>query len=225
MGACSTLGKHRRASRFNSDNLHVRILGLEVFTHACHRTTGTDTGNKNINFTIGVFPNFRTGGGLVGCRVCRVHELARNKAVRDFLGEFIGLFDSALHALGAFGQHEFCAVSLHNLAAFHAHGFGHHDDDAVATCCSDRCKTDTGVARSRFDNHGTLLELTALFCFVNHRLCNTILHGTGGVEVFELSKNLGSEAFFDMGEFEKRGVTNELVGGGIDFRHVFNPYL
>ena len=25
-----------------------------------------------------------------------------------------------------------CAVSLHQLAALHAHGLGHHDDDAVA---------------------------------------------------------------------------------------------
>ena len=79
-----------------------------------------------------------------------------------------------------------------------------------------RGKTDTGVTRSRLDNHGALLELATLFGIVEHSLRHAILHGTGGVEVFKLGKDPGAEAFFNVGEFKKRGVTDQLVCRGIN---------
>ena len=153
------LGKHRRRFRFNCDNLHIRILGLEVFTDTRDRSTSTYACDENVNLAIRVFPNFRTRRCLVGGRVCRVHELTRDKAVRNFLREFCCASDCTLHALSTFGENDFCTVGLDELATFNTHGFRHHDDDAVAASGGDRSKTDTSVTRSRFYNHGTRLKL------------------------------------------------------------------
>ncbi|MBP5726990.1 MAG: cysteine synthase A, partial [Clostridia bacterium] len=57
--------------------------------------------------------------------------LARNKAVRDFLGEFIGLGNGALHALRAFGEHKLSAVGFENISSLNAHRFRHRENDAV----------------------------------------------------------------------------------------------
>ena len=225
MGTCNALAEHRRAGRFNSHDLHVRVLFLEVFAHTGNRTARTYAGHEDVHLAIGIFPDFGTRGRLVGSRVGRVHELARDEAIRDFLREFVGLGDSALHALRTFSEHEFSTVGLHQLAAFHTHGLGHHDDDAVTAGSGHRGKANASVTGSRFDNDSALLELAALFGVIEHRLRDTVLHGTGGVEVFELREDRGTETFFDVGEFEKRGVTNELVGRGVDFRHFEIPFL
>ena len=58
----------------------------------------------------------------------------------DFLCRLVGLGD------GALCQHQLCAVGLHDLAALHAHGFGHDDDDAVAPGGSHGGQADAGVA-------------------------------------------------------------------------------
>ena len=62
-----------------------------------------------------------------------VDELPRDKAVGDLTRQFFGFGDRALHAFGAFGEHQFRTVSFENIATFHAHGLRHGENQAVAT--------------------------------------------------------------------------------------------
>ena len=46
----------------------------------------------------------------MGLRVCRIHKLSRNEAVRNLLCQLIRACDRTLHSLCAVGQNYLCAV-------------------------------------------------------------------------------------------------------------------
>lgn len=50
---------------------------------------------------------------------------------------------------------------------------------------------------------------------------NTILDGTGRVEVLQLGQNVSRQLLllFNVGELQQRGVTDQLVSGSIDLAH------
>ena len=154
-------------------------------------------------------------------RVGGVDKLARHKAVRDLLSQLVRLGDGALHALGAVGQHQFGTVGFHELAALDAHRFGHDDDDAVAARGGDACQADAGIAGGRLNDDRAGLELARRLGIVDHSLGDAILDGTGGVEVFQLGKDLCLQVFglFDMGKLQQRGVADQLVCGCINVAH------
>lgn len=78
---------------------------------------------------IGQQIDLRAGGGDVGLGVGRVDELAGNEAVGESCGQFLRLGNGSLHAQRAVRQHQFRAVGLQQVAAFHAHRFRHGQDD------------------------------------------------------------------------------------------------
>ena len=131
------------------------------------------------------------------------------------------------HALGTLAQHQLCAVSLHQLAALHAHGFGHDNDDLIAAGSCHAGQADAGVAGGRLNDGGILVQLAGSFGIVQHCLCNAVLDGTGGIEVFQLSQQLGFQAFggFNVGELQQRGMADQLVCGGINLTHNSEPSL
>ena len=150
-----------------------------------------------------------------------VDELAGDEASRRLRGDLFSLGDGTLHALCAVGENELCAVGLHQLAALDAHGLGHDDDDAIAACGGHGCKADTGIAGGRLDDDGVGLQLAACLSVIKNGLGDTILDGACGVEVFELGEELSLELFslFDVGQFEKRGLADQLVRRSVNLAH------
>ena len=63
------------------------------------------------------------------------------------------------HALGPLGEDQLRTVGLHNLAALHAHGFGHADDDPIPSGGGHRGQADAGVAGGGLNNNGAGLFL------------------------------------------------------------------
>ena len=161
----------------------------------------------------------------MGLGVGRVHKLAGDEAVGDLLGQLIGLGNGALHALGALAEDQFRTVGLHQLAALHAHGVRHDDDDAVATGGGHRGQADAGVAGGGLNDDGAGLQRAAGLCVVDHGLGDPVLHGAGGVEVFQLYQDLGLQflSLFNMGQLQQRGLADQLVSGCIDLAH--NKFL
>ena len=150
-----------------------------------------------------------------------VDELARNEAVGNFLCELVGLGNSTLHALCALGEHELRAIRLHKLAALNAHGLGHDDDYAIASCGGDGCKADAGVAAGGLNDDGVGVQQTLRLCVVDHRLCNSVLNGACRVKILKLCEDLGLEAelLFNVGELKQGSGTNKPIGGSVYFRH------
>ena len=70
-----------------------------------------------------------------------------------------GFGDGPPHALGPLGEDQLRTVDLHNLAALHAHGFGHDDDDPIPSGGGHRGQADAGVAGGGLNNNGAGLFL------------------------------------------------------------------
>ena len=219
-------GKDRTVGRLDRDDLHIRVLRLQVFPGAGDRAAGTDARDEDIHITVGVLPDLGTGGQLVRLRVGRVDELSRNEAVRDLTRQFFRSGDGALHALRSFGQDELRTVCLHELSALDAHRLRHGDDDPVASGRRDRRQTDARVAAGRLDDRAALFEQAFFFRIFDHLLRNTVFDAAGRVEVLQLGEQFRLEAFrlFDVGQFEDRGLPDEFGKGFIN-SHVLSPIL
>ena len=148
----NALRENGGASGLYSHNLHIRVLRLQIFAYTGQGTAGAYASYENIYLAISVSPDFGTCGCSMYGRVGRVGELARNKAARSSLSQLLCFGDSALHALGTIGEYKFSAISLQQVATLHAHGFGHGQDNFVATSCSYTSKADAGVAAGGLNN-------------------------------------------------------------------------
>ena len=123
------------------------------------------------------------------CRVCRVYELSRDVAVRDFFGKFVCFGDRTFHSLGSLCQNQFCAVCFQDVSTFNTHGLRHSEDDSVSFRCCDGCKTDSCVSGCRLDDHGSFLEDSFCFSILDHRFGDSVLDASCRVEVLEFHKD------------------------------------
>ena len=221
MRAGMALAQDRRGRRLDGHDLDLRALGLQVLADARHGAAGADTRDEDVHIAVRILPDLRAGRRAVDRRVCRVDELAGDKAVRDLRGQLVGLRDRALHALCAVREDELRAIGLHDLAALDAHGLRHDDDDAVASGRGDGRQTDAGVAGGGLDDDGVRLEHAALLRVLDHGQRHTVFYGAGRVEVLELCQNTGFELllFFNMRQLQKGRFTDQLVSGCIDLAH------
>ena len=155
-------------------------------------------------------------GGVRG-----VDELSGDEAPGYLCRQLFGLRDRALHALCALGQNEFRAIGLQNIAALHAHGLRHGEDDTVAFGCRDGRKADAGVAGGGFDDDGAGLQQSLRFRVLDHRLCDPVLDAPGGIEVFQLYEDgsIQGEFLLKIDDLHERGVADDVQCSFIDITH------
>ena len=221
MRSGNALAEHRRALRLNGNDLDIRVLGFQILAHAGNRTARADTCHEDIHLAVRVVPDLHAGGLLVNCRVCGVGELGRDEAVRDLSRELLRLGDGTLHALCALGEDELSTVSLHEIAALHAHGLGHGNDKPIAAGCGNCRQTDAGIAGGRLNDNAALLEQTLRLCVLDHCLGDPVLDRTGGIEILQLAKHGRAElmGLFESLQFEQRGIADEVGKAGNDICH------
>gem|GEM_PF-4387851 len=154
-------------------------------------------------------------------RVCGIDELAGDEAAGDLRRQLLGLGDGALHALGALGEHQLCAVGLQNVSAFHAHGLGHGQDDAVALRRGDGRQADAGVAGGGLNDDGIGIQQALFLRVLDHRFRDTVLDAAGGIEVFQFDKHRGLQAkrFFQIDGLHQRRIADEPEGSLINLCH------
>ena len=155
------------------------------------------------------------------CRVCRVHELARDKAVRDLFCKLFCFCDCSLHTFGTLGQNQLCTVCFQHVSSLNTHGLRHCQDDAVAFGCCDRCKTDTSVSRSRLNDHRTFFEDSFLLSILDHSFCHTILYASCRIEVLKLYKKLcfQTKLFLNVCYLHQRSVSNQSKCSFVNICH------
>ena len=158
--------------------------------------------------------------GMKGA-IAKADELAKEIPNAFVPGQFVGLGNGALHALGALGEHQLRAIGLHQLAALHAHRLRHDDDNTIAPGGGHAGQADAGVAGGGLDNDGIGLQNPLGLGIVDHGLGDTILDGTGGVEILQLAEDLCLQllVLFNVGKFKQRGVADQLVSGSEDLAH------
>ena len=163
-------------------------------------------------------PDLRACGAVVRPGVGGVIELACQEAVGRLGGDLLGLFHGAHHAALGGGQHQLRAVGCQHLAALHAHGLRHGEDDIVASGNAHGGEADAGVAGGRLHDGAAGQELAVLFGGFDHLQRHAILHGSGGVKVFQLHKHRCRELklLAVAHGLQQGGVTDQLGCRAID---------
>ena len=94
-------------------------------------TAGTYTGHENVDLSVGVVPNLLTGGLVMLLRVGGVLKLFENDTAGDGGAQTLGLSNGAFHTGCTGSEHYFCAISLHQVAAFYAHRLRHGENELI----------------------------------------------------------------------------------------------
>ncbi len=197
MRAGVAAGKHRAVGGFNRNDLHLRLAGFQNLTGAGDRAARADAGNENVDRPVGIVPDFFCRRLAVNIRIGGVFELLRYDGVGQRRSQFLRLGDCALHALRAFGQHQFGTEQGEHFAAFDRHGFRHGQDQLVALGGGSKGERDAGIAGGRL--HQRCLaggDLALRFQRFDHGNTDAVLHGGNGVEKFQLGEQVGLDALF-----------------------------
>ncbi len=192
--------KVKRAVRIDAYDLNVGILFLEISSDAANRSPCTHAGDEVGDFSLGVFPNFGTGGAVMRLGVHRIFVLVRVEGVGDFARE---LFRDGIVAAGILGldsggaDDHFGAEGFQEINLFARLLVRNGKDDFVAADCGDQCEAHSGVAGSSFDDCAAGLEQAFALSFVNHPDADAIFHRAAGVQVIGLDVNLRGNVLGD----------------------------
>ena len=206
MGANATLGEQRGVLRLNRNNLHVRVLLLQVLTGTGDGAAGANTRHENVDLTVGCFPNLGAGGVVVNGGVRLVGELGRQDSVLGGRNDFLSLLHSAAHTLGTGGQHNLSTVSAQQHATLSRHGLRHGQDDAVTASSTHHSQRNTGVTGSALNNGAAGLQRTRLLSSVNDGATDTVLNRTSGVVELKLDRYVTGKTFVQSVQLNQGGL-------------------
>jgi len=192
--AGGTAGEDGRTGGLDGDDLHAGLAGLQHLADAGDGAAGADAGNHEVNLTVGVVPDFLGGRLAVDLGIVGVGELLEDDAVGDLLVKFLGLGDGALHALRSFGEDEFGAENLEELAALKGHRLGHGEDELEAVGGGDEGQGDASVTGGGLDERGALIDAAGLEGLDDHGVADAVLHAGERIEELELEEHLGDRA-------------------------------
>ncbi len=154
--------------------------------------------------------------GIIG-----IGELLKNDAVRDLLVQFLGLGNGTLHALWPFGENQLGPENLEELAALKGHRLGHGEDELETLGGGNEGQRDAGVAGSRLDQNGVLVDAAGLQGLLDHGVADTVFDGGERVEKFQLEQHFRLRVVSGGGaiETDERGVTDGLGDVVVDAGH------
>ena len=221
MRAGVSLGKHRGAGGLYGHDFDLRLLFLQVLPCSGHGAARADARDKDVHRAVRIPVDLRARRRLVDGGVRRIDKLSRDKAVRDLLRQLLRLRDGALHALCPLREDKLGAVGLQDVAALHAHGLRHGEDNAVALGGRDGGQADAGVAGGRLDDDAALPKQPLLLRVLDHRLRDAVLDAAGRVKVFQFDQHPGlqSQFLFNISDFHKGRIADQSQCALIDLCH------
>ena len=201
-----------RTLGFHGNDLHGRVLLLESATNAGDGASSAHACHEDVHLPVRLLPDFPARGDIVLGGVGGVFELLEDDAAGRGIAQGFGCCDGALHAIFTRGQTHLGAISLDEVATFHAHGLGHGQDEVVALDGADESQAYARVAAGGFDDGGAGFEQAALFGILNHGEGDAVLDTATRVEELHLGDNGGGESFLsrEFIELQKRSTTDEV---------------
>ena len=168
MRSGSAAAEYRRSIGFHGENLDRGIFFFQIFTDSGQSSSGSDSGDECVDFTVGVAPDFRSGRPFVACRIGRIFKLLGNEGAGMLSMEFLCFVDRAFHPGRPVGQHDLRPVCLKQFPAFDAHGVRHGEDQTVSFDCGGESETDPSISGGRLNNKRSRLEESAFFRIFDH---------------------------------------------------------
>ena len=212
-----TLRQQRGGGGFHRHNADVGVLLLEIAAGAADGAAGADTRHEDIHMALGVPPDLRPGGFIVGGGVGGVIKLAGDEAAGDLPGQLFRLGYRTGHA--AFRhQHQLRPVSLQQGTALRAHGGRHGEDHPIALGDGHGRKADAGVAGGGLDDRSAGLQHAGGLRLTQHLQGHPVLGASGGVAALQLGQNDGLQPAGTnvMINGKQRRIAHQLLHGMID---------
>ena len=122
-------------------------------------------------------------------------KLLRYNRAGDRGFEFLGLGDSALHALAGWRQFQLRAKQSQHLATLNRHRFRHHENKAIPARRRHKGQRDAGITGSWFNQRRAGFNRSRSFQRIDHVDADTILDARDRIEKFELGQKIGVHAF------------------------------
>ena len=102
-----------RGGWLDSNNLHIRIVFLQSPAYTGNRTTGTYAGYKDVNLSVGLFPQFFARGMIVFFWIGGILKLLENDGSWCGIAQGLGSLDGSRHSFCTGGELHLSSVSLH----------------------------------------------------------------------------------------------------------------
>ena len=151
-------------------------------TNARDSTARAGTGNKNIYGTIGVLPDFLSGGVVMAFGISHILELLKDDCTRRHVTDNLSSLDSTCHPFAARRQTDVGTISGNKFSALYTHRLGHRQDEVVAFHGTHQSQSYPGIAARRLYNGGARLQQPATFGVFYHRQSDTVFHATTRIE-------------------------------------------
>ena len=219
VGAGLAAGEQGGGVRLHRRHMDGGVLLLQIAGGSGEGTAGAHTGHQHIDLALGVRPDLRAGGAVVGVRVGGVVELPGDKAAGDGAGKLLRLLHRALHPQRAGGEDQLRPIGGQHGPALRAHGIRHGEDQAVAPDGGHTGQADAGVPGGGLNDHSAGLQQPPGLRVLDHGQTHTVLGGAGGIQVFQLGQHLGGEAVSGPIPLQSQqgGVSNQIFHAVCDF--------
>ena len=178
--------EHRGAGRLNRDDPNIRLPLFEDFPASRNRAARPHRGNKRVDPSIQRLPDLERRRRAVYGRIGGIGELVRHKVRGVLSDDAFGLLDRPFHALPGGGQHELSAVRRQQAGAFHAHAFGHDEDQVVPADSGDQGQPDPRIAARGLDDRRPGLNPSLALGLVQHVEADTVLDASARIGGFKL---------------------------------------
>ena len=206
--------------RLGDNYFHVRVLFLEELTYAVCGSACADTADEDIYFSVGIFPDLRTGVLVVCIDVIRVIQLTCRERMLHALFHVVDDIGKSSDTLFKNTCDQFlrnicdlCLISLQELQSFNGHTVLKTDLKLIALCCGKSSHRDTCVTGCKLNKRGLIrADLTTLFCGLDDLDRHSVLVGSCRIEVLKFSGDtaLQAELFFESFEFYDRGMSDQF---------------
>ena len=142
---------------------------------------------------------------VVGEPVRIVVELVcEPELLRFFPGQVVGELDGSIRTHVGGRELEIRTHGFQNLFSLLAHGFGHHQQDAIALDGGHKRQSDARVAARRLQDDLVLGQLPGSFRFFDHVKGRPVFHGSTGVEGFEFGQDLNASVGIQLADGHER---------------------
>ena len=186
-----------RAFGVGADDLHARVLRLEVAADAGDRAARAESRDEVGDPAGGLAPDLGPGRVDVRLRVRGVRVLVRTERAGDLADEPLGRRVVRLRILGRDrdrAHHDLGAVRAQERDLLGRDLVGHDEHALVAALRGDDGEPDTGVARCGLDDRAARLQQTGALGGVDHRDRGTVLDAAAWVRRLELHRERRDEA-------------------------------
>ena len=177
--------------RFHGHRGNGLVFDLfDVSTDAADGAAGTHRTYENINFAIGIFPDFRAGGFDMDFGIGRILELLGHEVFFRIRGDhFLRFGNGAKHAAGTVGQDQISSERFEYFPALETHRFGHSQNNIIPACSAHIGECDTGVATGGLDDRHAGLQQALFLGVPDHGSPDPALDRVAGVAPLYFGQN------------------------------------